>query len=377
MVAYWDCSATTPVDGDVAALVLQLMTEEFGNAGSRTHEAGNRAKQALAQARERIAAAISCDASEVLFTSGATEADNLALLGLAQHGADTGRRHIVSTQIEHKAVLEPLQRLEHQGFTVDLVAPRSDGLVDAAQILERVQADTLLVSVMHANNETGVLQPIAEIAAGLKDHPAYLHVDAAQSFGKLNAPLQNPRIDFVALSAHKVFGPKGVGALIARRRGWDRPPLTPLMVGGGQERGLRPGTVPVPLAAGFGLAAELASKHAASRRAIVAAQRSALLDGLAAARPVIHSHSAETLPHIVNLSFEGADGEAVMVAWRDLVAISNGSACTSASYQPSHVLSAMGLPEERVRGALRLSWWHGAESVDWAEAARRVNKLRN
>lgn len=376
MPAYWDTSATTPVDQRVADLVLRLMTEEFGNAGSRTHEFGASALNHVSTARREISQSLGSNPDEVIFTSGATEADNLAIAGLRAHGESTSRRHIVTTAIEHKAVLEPAAHLARHGFEVTLVPPEGNGVVDAGRVLEAVREDTLLVSVMHANNETGAVQPLTTLAAGLAGAEAYLHVDAAQTFGKLNDELRNPRIDLLALSAHKVFGPKGIGALITRKRGWRRPPLTPLMHGGGQERGLRPGTLPVPLVAGFGLAASLADQESEQRRVRNEQIRADVLQQLSPAEPVINGHEATRLPHILNVSFPGADGEAVMLAWRELAAVSNGSACTSASYEPSHVLTAMNLPEPRVRGAIRLSWWHNAQDVDWAEAARRVNGLR-
>lgn len=374
--AYWDCSATTPVEQAVADLVLSLMVDGFGNAGSRTHETGARAKRAVSQAREQVASVVGADPSEVIFTSGATEANNLALLGLASGPASKARRHIVSTAIEHKAVLEPLGHLERQGFEVERVAPQADGGVRADDVLSRVRPDTLLVSVMHANNETGICQPIQQLADSLADHETYLHVDAAQTFGKVLEPLTNARIDLISISGHKVFAPKGVGALIARRREWDRPPLQALQFGGGQERGLRPGTLPVPLIAGLGKAATLAVQEHPARLKRVQVLREELLEGLAQAGPVLHGDTTRALPHVLNLSFADADGEAVMLAWRDLVEVSNGSACTSSSYTPSHVLTAMGLPEENVRGAVRLSWSHLSQEVDWCEAALRVNQLR-
>ena len=376
MPAYWDTSATTPVDPRVAAVVVRLMTEEFGNSGSRTHEYGAQALAEVSGARRAIADCLRAAPEEVVFTSGATEADNIAILGLRAHGESTGRRHIITTAIEHKAVLEPVAHLAKSGFEVEFIPPGPNGIVDAQRVTDSVRKDTLLVSVMHANNETGAVQPLADIASGLLEHDAYLHVDAAQTFGKLNDQLLNPRIDLVSLSGHKVFGPKGIGALVARRRGWRRPPLEPLTYGGGQERGLRPGTLPVPLIAGLGLAASLANKENEQRRRAAEALRTSVLQQLSPAEPELNGDPDSRLPHILNVSFPGADGEAVMLAWRDLVAVSNGSACTSAHYEPSHVLTAMNLPEARIRGAIRLSWWHGAESVDWSEAARRVNGLR-
>ena len=250
MAVYLDCNATTPLEPEVQREMLRFFEGEFGNAGSRTHEFGARAKQAIQKARDQVAALVSAQREEVIFTSGATESNNLAILGLAAFGEQSKRRHIISTQIEHKAVLEPLEELERRGFEVEFLAPNSDGRVETEKIHAALRPDTLLVSVMHANNETGVIQPIEEIATILGKHAAYFHVDAAQTFGKLIEPLRNPRIDFISASAHKIYGPKGVGALIARRRGFDRAPLTPLLFGGGQERGLRPGTLPVPLIVG-------------------------------------------------------------------------------------------------------------------------------
>ena len=228
---------------------------------------------------------------------------------------------------------------------------------------------------MHANNETGVIQPIEEIAMILDKHAAYFHVDAAQTFGKLIEPLKNPRIDFISASAHKIYGPKGVGALIARRRGFDRAPLTPLLFGGGQERGLRPGTLPVPLIVGLGFAADIALKNHALRAKRCREIGKQLESALFPLGPKIHGASEYVLPHVVNLSFPGLDSEAVMVALKDEVAISNGSACTSASYNPSHVLKAMGLPGSEIMGALRFSWCHMTENVDWMAVADRIRTL--
>ncbi|GAB3861631.1 aminotransferase class V-fold PLP-dependent enzyme [Dactylosporangium cerinum] len=375
MTVYLDANATTPVDKRVADIVLSYFTEEYGNAGSRTHELGQTAKTAVSDARRQVAQVARCDTDEVIFTSGATEANNIALLGLAPEGRRTRRMHIVSTAIEHKAVLEPLERLAGEGFEVELIAPNASGQVSASAIAGAVREDTLLISMMAANNETGVVQPVLELCELLGEHPAYLHVDAAQAFGKLLPELRHSRIDLAAVSGHKVFAPKGVGALIARKRGYRRPPLTPLLVGGGQERGLRPGTLPVPLIAGLGLASELAVREHAERHAACLAYKANVLDGLAPLNPQIHGDPARTMPHVVNLSLPGLDSEAVMVAWRGLLAVSNGSACTSASYDPSHVLIAMALPDDSIRGALRLSWSHMTEPADWPEAVARLQDL--
>lgn len=376
MPIYLDCNATAPIEPKVGEEVIRHLTVEFGNAGSRTHEYGARAKQAVQRARAQVAEVVSASSEEVVFTSGATESNNIALLGLAEYGEKTGRKHIVSTAIEHKAVLEPLEALSKRGFDVTLIPPTSGGWVDPESVSNALRNDTLLVSIMHANNETGVMQPLTGIADALADHPAYFHVDAAQAFGKDIKTLKSPRIDFISISGHKIYGPKGIGALITRRREYKRPPLSPLLFGGGQERGLRPGTLPVPLIVGLGLAAELALKNHSKREKACRALRDRALKALSSLSPLINGEEARTLPHVLNLSFPGLDSEAVMVALKDLVAVSNGSACTSHSYQPSHVLKAMGLSTERIEGAVRISWCHMTEEVDWNGVAKIVKSLR-
>lgn len=373
---YLDCNATTPLEPKVIEIMQKYLAEEFGNEGSRTHEYGASAKQAVQRARDQVAAVVGVGREEVIFTSGATESNNLAILGLAAFGEEIGRKHIISTKIEHKAVIEPLEELARRGFEVEFVPPNRGGWIAAEQIQSALRPDTLLVSVMHANNETGIIQPLEEIARMVDGHPCYFHVDAAQTFGKLIKPLQNKRIDLISVSAHKVYGPKGVGALVTRRRGFDRVPLKPLVFGGGQERGLRPGTLPVHLIAGFGLAAEMALKEHQKREAINLRIRAALLKAFADWGASLHGDQARVLPHVINLSIKGVNSEAAMVALKDLVAISNGSACTSANYTLSHVLNAMGLPEDEILSALRISWCHLTPEVDWGEVAARLVALR-
>jgi cysteine desulfurase len=374
MAAYLDCNATTAVDPRVAELVIRLMRDEFGNAGSRTHEYGIRAKQFVQRARTQVARLVRAAPDEVIFTSGATESNNLALLGLAPHAERTGRRHIISTAIEHKAVLEPLEQLEQRGFEIELLRPTIGGWVDPDHLRSSLRPDTLAVSIMHVNNETGVVQPVADYAAVLAEHSAYFHVDAAQGFGKVDG-LASHRIDFISISGHKLYAPMGVGALIARRRGFERPPIAPLLFGGGQERGLRPGTVPVPLVAGLGLAAELAHAEHNARTAACLAFRHSVLEGLGPLMPEFNGDPARTAPHVLNVSFPGIDSEAAIVATKEWIAISNGSACTSHSYEPSHVLIAMGLPERRIAGALRLSWSHNTPTVDWPQVVHRLKGM--
>lgn len=371
MPVYLDCAATTPVDPRVRAEMLRFLGEEFGNAGSRTHGWGSRARAAVEQARDRIAAAARAKRGEVIFTSGATESNNLAILGLA-----SGGRHVVSTAIEHHAVLEPLAELRRRGFEVTLVAPRDSGAVDAAAVAAAVRPDTRLVSVMHVNNETGVAQPIADIAERLEGHPAYLHVDAAQSFAREIDALGHCRIDLISASAHKINGPKGVGALIARRRAQASPPLRPLMFGGGQERGLRPGTIPVHLVVGFGLAAELAVAERDERAACCAHFRQSLMGGLAPLAPVVNGDPARAVSYIVNLSFPGIEADLVIDTWSELAGISNGAACTAQSYTCSHVLGAMKVPAPRMDEAVRLSWCASTPEPDWAAMVRALEPFR-
>ncbi len=376
MAVYLDCAATAPVDPRVQREVMTYLGIEFGNAGSRHHGFGTRARSAVEKARVQVAAVVGATRGEIVFTSGATESNNLALLGLAEHGASTGRTHLVSTRIEHKSVLEPLQTLAGRGFEVTLVAPERGGWVHPQSILEAVREDTLLVSVMQVNNETGVIQPIREIARLLQNHPAYLHVDAAQGFGKEIEPLRQRRIDLISISGHKIYAPKGVGALATRRRNGQRPPLTPLMHGGGQELGLRPGTLPVPLIAGLGKASELALAEHRERNAACRRFKEILLRKLRPLKPVFNGSLNRTVPQIVNLTVPGISSEEAIEAVSQVAAISNGSACTSTTDSCSHVLNAQELDEARMEGALRLSWWHRSRQPDWNGFIRAIEGIR-
>ncbi|MEU4166175.1 cysteine desulfurase DndA [Streptomyces sp. NPDC026665] len=376
MVTYLDAAATTRVDPRVADVVMHWMTEDFGNAGSRTHEYGTRAKRAVQQAREYLASTVGADSDELIFTSGATESNNIALLGLAPHGEQSGRRHIITSAIEHKAVIEPLEHLQSRGFEVDFVKPGSSGRVSIEAVLERLRPDTLLVSLMHVNNETGVIQPVAELAEHLRETPTYLHVDAAQGFGKIPEDLSAP-IDIISISGHKIGAPKGVGMLVTRRRRWDRLPLQPIMFGGGQERKLRPGTLPVPLIMGLAEAAKIFQKEHKQWSRSAVEIRSRLLNALAKTRFQINGDQDHSVPHILNLSFDGVDAEALIVRLKQHVAVATGSACTSASYTPSHVLTAMGLPEDAAENGLRLSWFPSqAADLDVEELAEMIAEMQ-
>lgn len=356
--------------------VLRWSAEEFGNASSRTHEYGRVAKARVSAAREEVSSVVGAQPDEVTFTSGATESNNLAILGLAAYGRRVGRRHIITTEIEHKAVLEPIEHLSTDGFEVTRLQPEPGGWVDPQQLAESLRTDTLLVSIMAVNNETGVVQPLSECAEVLSNHDAYMHVDAAQGFGKTIDMLKNPRIDLQSVSAHKIYGPKGVGALIARRRRFSRPPLEPLMFGGSQEKGLRPGTLPVSLIAGLGTASSMAVSDAAKRQERCLRIREFALAHLESIGVVFNGSVDRTVAHTLNFSLPGVDSEAAIVALKGVAAVSNGSACTSQSYSPSHVLMAAGLPNTQIEGALRFSWSHMTDDIDWSGIAAALSLLR-
>jgi cysteine desulfurase len=356
---YLDYNATTPLDPRVFEAMRPYFLEKLGNAGSRTHVYGQRAKEAVEVARRQVAGLLGAHTDEIIFTSGATESNNAILLGLVQHGLETNRKHVITTAIEHKSVLEPLDRLREFGFEVELLAVTVGGYVEPDAVCARLRPDTLLVSVMHANNETGVVQLVQEIGKVLGETPSLFHVDAAQTFGKEVEALRELRCDFLSISGHKIYGPQGVGAFYARRRGAIRRPLQPLLYGGGQEMGLRPGTLPVPLVVGLGTAATLAAQEYRERREATAQLKEQFLRALCAVEHRINGDPTRTQPHVLNVSFLGVDSEALMLALRDELAISNGAACTAASYSPSHVLKAMGLDDNIVGSAVRCSWGPG------------------
>jgi cysteine desulfurase len=374
--AYLDCNATTPLEGGVRDVLLHNLIEEFGNEGSRTHEYGARAKQAVQKARDQVAAVVAAKRDEVIFTSGATESNNLAILGLKQAGVQQNKRHIITTAIEHKAILEPCAALESDGFEVTYLPVTAGGFVDPDAVLNALRPDTLLVSVMQVNNETGVRQPLGAIAKVLAGHSAYLHTDAAQGFGKDLETLRNPRIDLISVSGHKVYAPKGIGALIMRRRGYERPPLSPLFFGGGQERGLRPGTLPVALVAALGAAAETAARDHARRQQACNRFKEQVMGAMLPLNPRLTGDQDLVMPHVINLAFPGLDSEALIVALKDLIAISNGSACTSSSYTPSHVLKAMGMSDDEANECVRISWCHMTPEVDWSAVVERIASMR-
>ncbi len=374
MSTYLDFNATGPVLSEVADLVYNLMVEEFGNAGSRTHEYGVRAKKAVSLAREQVASIVDAEPNDVIFTSGATESNNIALLGLKAYGELEHKKHIITTKIEHKAVLEPVEHLKKQGFDITYLDVNESGVVDPEDLASALQDNTLFVSIMHVNNETGSVQPINQICSVLQHSEAYLHVDAAQSFGKLSDDLKNERIDLISASGHKIYAPKGIGALVMRKRGFIRPPLQPIIFGGGQEKGLRPGTLAVPLIAGFGLACEIAKNSAQKWQAHAQELKSSLVAELDKIGAQYNGDSSS--PFVLNFSVPGVNSESLMVALKGIAAVSNGSACTSSSYTPSHVLTAMGLDDDRIAGAVRISWGATTESLPVENILKKIEQVR-
>jgi cysteine desulfurase len=373
---YLDYNATTPTDPRVLDAMLPYYLTKFGNAGSRTHVYGHTARRAVDRARGQVAEVMEADSGEIIFTSGATESNNIALLGLMRHGLATGRKHVLASAIEHKAVLEPLGRLGELGFDFELVPVTTGGYVELDAIRARLRPDTLVVSVMHANNETGVLQPVLEIGAYLADTMTLFHVDAAQTFGKEVEDLRRLRCDFLSISGHKIYGPKGIGALYLRRSVGHRKLLAPLMVGGGQELGLRPGTLAVPLIVGLGAAAELAQKEYRKRRAHAEGLKQSFVRALEAVRYQINGDLSRTQSHVVNVSFPGVDSDALILALRSEIAISNGAACTSSGHSASHVLRSMGLTDDLLSTAVRFSWGTGVTEIPYEALLEAIARLR-
>lgn len=359
---YLDFNATTPLDPRVFEAMRECFLGPPANAGSRTHVYGHRAKDAVEDARTKVANVIAAKPEEIIFTSGATESNNLAIIGLAAHGESSGRKHILSTAIEHKAVLEPLEYLGTKGFEIELVPVGSGGFVDPDDVIKRCRKDTLLVSVMHANNETGVIQPVKQIGEHLIATETWFHIDAAQTFGK-EPDLTDIEFDLLSISSHKIYGPQGIGGLYVKRQGNTRIPISSLVHGGGQERGLRPGTVPVAIAVGFGEASKLAKLEQHSRAEASRAVRNAFLLKLMEIEHVVNGDLSKCQDHVANIRFPGVDSEALMMALRENLAFSNGSACTSDSYAPSHVLLAMGLSEDEANESVRFSWGNAVDSI--------------
>jgi cysteine desulfurase len=387
MPVYLDHAATTPVDARVALAMAEVLRSEiaYGNPASTSHDYGDVAAALVESARGQVAAAVGAGAAEVIWTSGATEANNLAIFGVSRYYRDRGR-HIVTARTEHKAVLDPCRELERRGWEVSYLVPDKEGLLDPKQVAAALRPDTVLVSLMHVNNEIGVVQNIAAVAAVCERHGgAWLHVDAAQSVGKCPIDFASLGADLMSLSAHKAYGPKGVGALLLSRRGdaggRGRVQLAALQFGGGQERSLRAGTLATHQIVGMGLAFELAMTLSSVETARVAHLQQRLWRGLAALGGVLRNGSAtRSVPHLLNVSFEGVEGESLLAAIRPYVAVSTGSACTSALAEPSYVLRALGRSERLSESSLRFGLGRTTteSDIDTAVAVltREVGRLR-
>lgn len=366
---YLDHNATTPVDPLVVEAMLPFFTEHFGNASSTNHPYGRKAAEAVQQAREQIASLINAIPEELIYTSGATESINLAMKGVFEAYSSKGN-HIITTQIEHSAVLKTCAAIEQQGGEVTYVPVQPDGCVDVAEIEKAIRPGTILIAVMYANNETGVIQPVKEIGAIAKKNNIIFFSDAAQAVGKIPVNVIEENISLLAMSAHKLYGPKGIGALYVRRKN-PRVQLEVHMHGGGQEKGKRGGTLNVPGIVGFGTAAELCSERMNKEEKRLSELRNALEEKLVVSGAMINGSKAHRLPHVTNLSFSGAQAQALMSGLYPFVAASGGSACTTGTHEPSHVLKAMGLTDEQALGALRLSLgrYNTEEEIEYAAKA--------
>jgi cysteine desulfurase len=387
MPVYLDHASSTPVDARVAARMAEVLSSEteYGNPASASHDYGDSAAALVESARAQVAAAVGAASTEIVWTSGATEANNLAIFGVAQYYRERGR-HIVTARTEHKAVLDPCRELERRGWEISYLVPDREGLLDPKQVAGALRPDTVLVSLMHVNNEIGVVQNIAAVGAICARHGrAWLHVDAAQSVGKCPVHFASLGADLMSLSAHKVYGPKGVGALAISQRGdasgRGSVQLAALHFGGGQERALRAGTLATHQVVGMGLAFELASKISSVETARVAHLQQRLWRGLTSLGGVLRNGSAtRSVPHLLNVSFEGVEGESLLAAIRPHVAVSTGSACTSAVAEPSYVLRALGRSERLSESSLRFGLGRTTteEDIDAAVAtlSREVRRLR-
>ena len=362
MSIYLDWNASAPIAPEVVETMMEVYRNQIGNADSRTHAYGEAVRAVVEHARKQVAALLGVTSAEVFFTSGATESSNIAIQGLAAYAETSGKRHIITSAIEHKAVLETVKAMGRWGFAVDIVAPEPSGRVAKEKIMEKLRTDTLLVSLMHVNNETGVIQPVEELGAELEKREILFHVDATQSCGKLVDELRRLKYRMLSFSAHKMRGPQGVGVLVLKKRDYKLPPVKAILYGGEQERGIRPGTIPAALAAGCGKACELAAmryKEDSRKLQQIKAMLLQMIDEAGLAYSV-NGDAEFSLPSTLNLSLHSISAEALMIAARGGCAISNGSACTSKSYAPSYVLRAMGVPAEQIESSIRLSW--GAET---------------
>ncbi|KAJ7578438.1 pyridoxal phosphate-dependent transferase [Mycena floridula] len=376
---YLDMQATTPIDPRVLDAMLPYMTDQYGNPHSRTHAYGWEAEQAVEDARKHVADLIGADAKDIVFTSGATETNNMAIKGVARFHRER-KKHVITTQTEHKCVLDSCRKLGEEGFDVTYLPVQSNGVVSLDELEAAIRPDTSLVSIMTVNNETGVIQPVKEIGALLRKHRGiYFHTDAAQAVGKVSLDVNEMNVDLMSISGHKLYGPKGVGAAYVRRR--PRVRLVPIIDGGGQERGLRSGTLPTALVVGFGEAARIASKEMQRDQLRIKALSNRLIQGInSQVELVVRNGDVNGYPGCVNLSFSYVEGESLLMALKD-IALSSGSACTSASLEPSYVLRALGAAEDMAHSSLRfgIGRFTTEAEIDFVvqHIVRTVTKLRD
>lgn len=358
MSVYLDYNASSPIDNRVVDYMVDIYKNTIGNADSRTHDFGDNARVIVENARKQVGLLLDIPPEDVFFTSGATESNNIAIQGLREYAEKTEKKHIITTSIEHKAVLETAKYMGKHGYRVDYVFPDQTGRILAEDVMALVNDDTLLVSVMHVNNETGVIQPIKEIGDGLVDKDVLFHIDATQSCGKLVEELREISYDILSFSSHKMYGPQGIGALILRRKKYMLPPVKPIMFGGQQEHGISPGTIPVALVGGFGKACELAAEEYKKDEADNMAIKDMLIEMLkkSGIKYKINGSVEHCISSTLNIQIEGVSSEALMLTSKEYCSISNGSACTSSSYSPSYVLVAMGMSEDDIDQSIRLSW---------------------
>ena len=374
---YLDYSATTPVDPRVAEKMIPYLVEKFGNPASRSHSFGWEAEAAVEAARDQVAALVNADPKEIIWTSGATESDNLAIKGAAYFYAGKGK-HLITVKTEHKAVLDTCRELERQGFEVTYLDVQENGLIDLEALKAAIRPDTILISVMFVNNEIGVIQPVAEIGEICREKGIVFHVDAAQATGKVEIDLATLKVDLMSFSAHKTYGPKGIGALYVRRK--PRVRLEAQMHGGGHERGFRSGTLPTHQIVGMGEAFRIAREEMVEENKRIGALRDRLFKGLSEIEAVyVNGDLEQRVPHNLNISFAYVEGESMLMAVKDL-AVSSGSACTSASLEPSYVLRALGRNDELAHSSSRftLGRFTTEEEIDYTVQLMRakIGKLR-
>lgn len=375
---YLDYQATTPVDPRVLEAMIPYFTEKFGNPHSRSHSYGWESEEAVETARQQVAHLINANPKEIVFTSGATESNNIAIKGIAGFYGEK-KKHIITCQTEHKCVLDSCRHLEQEGFEVTYLSVQKNGIIDLEELKNAIREDTALVSIMAVNNEIGVIQPIEEIGKICRENSVFFHTDAAQAFGKIPLDVEKMNIDLMSISGHKIYAPKGVGALFVRRR--PRVRLKPLINGGGQERGFRSGTLPTPLVVGLGRAAEIAGEEMQTENEILWKYFNKFYKELCEGIPDVYLNGdkEKRVPGNINLSFAYIEGESMVMAIRDL-AVSSGSACTSASLEPSYVLRALGVGDELAHTSIRFGFgrFTTEEEIDFAieTVKKNVERLR-